>query len=290
MRNPEDYKETYKLWVDYLKESSEYRNCRDANAFRPVKTVEEIYRDGIEKSISMSKGRNRLITIERMYDVFGDIFVDLDDPSRFEKWWNGRMLPLLRLNESPPDCIKNSGQDILRCAEEIYALFAQGDQGVTVEEIGNLLNRRLGERPGIIPLQVFAYYSPTTLQERLNQIIEEHKGLYPLPSRKGRKFINLLVPRPYPKRLSKPEVKALKKYLQIYRVYRVKKASGGTFIDVVEELEKEHAFDQDGVFKEHLRTDYVTHNRFALTLIKNAAKGIFPGEYRLKKKKINNHR
>lgn len=265
MKRPEDYKETYRLWVECLKENKDYKDYCEANPGRQGKTVEEIIKDGIERSISMSRGRNRLVLLESIYDVFGDVFSDTYD---FEEWWNQRMLRLLELYKSSLYCINNLSQDINQCAQKIYALYTQGGQVVTVEKIKDLLNQNFGERSGIIPLQVFAYYQKTTLQKRFKQIIYDHKYQYNITAKHQVKLFSLIIPLPT---VSSRYLKHIINYLERYRL---KKKKTWKMIILEKNLTK-YIGGRDSIKKVRLR-ELLTNNKNMKNIINYAAKGIFP--------------
>lgn len=244
MRNPKHYKEDYRLWIDCLRMSTDYKDLWEANALKPVKTVDEIFMDGIEKSISMSKGRKRLFPPERMCDVFGDVFDE--DVDRFEKWWNDRMLPLLNLLKSSDKCIKDVSEDIPRCAEEIYTLFAEDRKDVNVENIATLLERYFGQRLGILPLRVFTCYPLTpTLRKKFNAIVRDHKRQKHIGEQQEEEFLGFIIPLPLETAKHRDKIR---KYLRRYHMHEVEHK---TWKQIIREQNLEEYIDEDNTVNQN---------------------------------------
>ena len=280
MSTLEKQKDVYKLWVDYLKESPNYAECCKANEGGPVKQNESILADGMARRISVAKGRKRLIPLQRMYDVFGDIRAQT--PAKFDEWWDNKMVPLLeeRADETAIELVgkDNIGQFVAEIRDKLRVFGEQGEDAIA-DSIKQILCNHFCEKDGSVCLRISTYYPQAKLKAQFVDIIESYKERYRVTNRKERQFLNLLAPEPYPKLPTREQIEACKEYLAIYTA----KKPGITWEDVLRQLAPECMTD-NGILpeKDYLRTDFITFHGYAERLIRNAERGLFPGYYRKK--------
>jgi hypothetical protein len=295
MTKPEAYRDTYELWVKFLQESKKYsRYCEKKRGIAMNKTFAAIARSGRRRAIAFAADqRKHKWSLPEMYEIFGDVFENYD----FEVWWQDTMLRLLKLRQSRTTLlpIKEITYYIDVYAQAIKdslcAMCGQRESNVSIEKIENLLRDLFKERKGFIALQIDTHHPLPRLQEKFATIITKHQGRTGMTPLEQKKFVNLLVPTPIPKRLSDgDQISAVKKYLTIYKLKQPDK----TFKDVIQQLEPNLFYENSSYLldhKQYVEQEYITHNRYARNLKRNAEQGVFPGDYRevAKKKKIKSH-
>jgi|GEM_PF-4137983 len=280
-----ELKEFYEFYKEFLEASEEYKAyCKSKARSRVERKEGQILEDGIARRMSVSKGRKRLFSMERLFHVFGDIYAS---NYSFDRWWDERMLPLLQGRVNEPIVKVVDRNSIRQCArgikEKLCTHHRRGGEALTSKNIEGVLHKYFGEKDGSMCLWVSTYYPSTKLNDQICGTITKHKGQFHISKRKEKKFLNLLVPRPYPKMPTREQVKACREYLEIFKEKGPDKKWEDVLVTRFPNI-KEPGPDTK---MDYVRTDFIKYRQWAIKLIHNAEQGLFPGCYHKDRSKKN---
>ena len=274
MRNIERYKEYYRLWVEYLKESDSYKEfCERRKASKKVNASQsywlgkrEVY-DFDYQTARESTGESNDFSV--IYRRFGDLHAP---DYQFDVWWETTFRELLKQDEIDPYIVKKV--DVGGMASDVFDDLQQLNDFSQAEDfLGVLLHEYIGEEKGSITLKFDTYHSIGELTKRFQAIIRKHKKEYKITADTERRHLNSTVPTI----ISKRWASEIYMYLDVYR----KKKEGKKMLDIVKAYDRKLPTSLKGreILGDELRSEFLGFHAKARKIIKNVEKNIFPGPY-----------
>jgi hypothetical protein len=285
MTKYEQLKETYRLWVEFLKESDGYKdyclNIADPKALKKF-PIERIYWSGWYDMES-----DETIDAQYKHHFFGTycIFRNIHDPNYdFEQWWQDVMIKLLERYEKDPYILLKLNEVALEWyAKEINFRLEIIDNAkasdkeklkMMKELVKEALKLYFGEKKGFLTVTVLAQNPIDELTKRFSEAIIKHKKQYGITKSEEDEYIHKSVPIPLSGRLSSE----LEKYLKVYRLRKVKVK----WVDILKQISPAYIY-LDKNSKEQMdengRRLFHGYMDKAQNIIKNVENGTFPGKY-----------
>lgn len=233
-------KETYKLWVEYLKRSEDYKTVCQYVAQNKGQLSLAPLPDGL-------KGKERLVTT---YLFFGDVYTKaLDDIIFSIEMWK----EIFSTDSSP---IMDYSDLVESEIDRIVRIFKKSNKREpNINELKNVFSLSL-KKSGAIYLKVeISVATREQLEKRFSKILtEQKKQLKKIPS------------------LSPPgtSLEELELFLRVFD-YRKERLDWDKILSIEPHSKKANFENTKRTFKRYLQ--------YAKRIIKNVEKGIFPGEY-----------
>lgn len=287
MTNFKQYKDTYRLWVEFLKESDGYKdyclNIADPKALKEF-PIERIYWSGwydMEHDETIdAKYRHPFFGI---YCIFRNIHADDYD---FEKWWKDVMLELLEKYEKDPYVLLKLNDVALEWyAKEISLRLEIIDNAnandkeklkMTKMLVNEALKLYFNEKKGFMTMTVLAQNPKDELIKRFSEAIDTHKKQYRITKSEEDEYIYKSLPIPLSGRLPAE----LEKYLEVARLRK----QGLKWLNVVKKIAPNSTYvyldkNQKEQLDDNARRLFLGYHEKAKKIIKNVENGIFPGKY-----------
>lgn len=277
-QKPEDLKDTYRLWIGFLKLSPQYREYCQARQGEEDYSVDDVYEDFLRRNFSPINNRPVLDfgTIERDYRCFGDIFSSEFD---FEEWWETKMCVLLKRIWEGTVGVRTFHQDIRshvrRIARRLRATLDNQTGVPTEENIMKAIQGTIGAHRWALSLTVLACYPTDILIGHLKKVINAYKKQHNITRADQKKFIREVMPFPFPRYIPPTDVPAYEMYLKVLERRGTQKPHM-KWKAIIQELEP-LAIEEDGAIIEKIRLEFVKNGRKAKRLLRNVSNGIFPG-------------
>lgn len=300
-----DIKKLYRLAVEYLKESKEYKYiCTieekiGENEFWDrlldlLRTDEASFLDQNGRSISRDELYNILCNLNHEYKAMtGSLaietfarkmakryhfFINIHAPNyNFEKWW--REYGINFIQEEKPEAIIVLDEMLLALyGDKIFNSDNISEPQDRIPQINNVKKTfvaRFGEKKDRVALIVNPMYPIDQLSEEFMTIMKNLKIKYNITSKDEQEM--LVCGQPFI--ISGRIVPELPTYLEVYR----RRSQGMKWQEVIEIVDKKYIH-ADGKMDEGGRRLFRTHYEKAERIIGNVENGIFPGKYQKSKK------
>jgi hypothetical protein len=210
MRNPEDYKDTYELWIEFLKESEGYKQyCREHRKSKQLK-ADEIYQNGKAAVYDYDFGGQALNPSEPDFSKVFRIFGNIHAPDyKFDLWWDTTAKRLFKWYQDDCDAVYKVQHD-----EWAIDNTDIDELSETPTAVIGMLEDWLGEDQGCISLKINTFYPIDDLVNQFVTVIEHHKDRWGITPEVENDFISNLFPVIVTNRLASE----LKEYLEVYRL------------------------------------------------------------------------
>ncbi len=270
-------KEMYRLWVEYLKQSENYKLMCDCELAHMKQDEERVAFEVFhQKRHLTSKAIDALWS--KYLDMFWysfAVFDNIHSPDySFERWWAETFE--WRRKSAQKDGISIISKPYLldRAEKTISQTQTDGEQDDTMPKWMYVspedFVKHMFFDPDKINLSVDIRFPFKLLQEAFRKIVVDQKMSRHINSASEQKYLNNKVPTPITRRLSAE----LRTYLEVYKLRK----NGAKWKDVISQIAPAY-IDDRGRMTENGRRLFLEYFKKAKRIIENAEKGIFPGRY-----------